>query len=57
MRVFKMRPSIGGPWLICSNPEEVAAMLMESDVPASYTVSVVQMPEEQFRSLPEFEGW
>lgn len=65
-RAWRMRPlhnheHKGDGWLYCVTVSEVAEMLSEmdsNDEPSdSYEIECIEMTQEQFDSLGEFDGW
>lgn len=56
--VYRMRPALGGPWLVCTSPADVAEMLAESDAPSSYEIEVDEMTQSEIDKIPDdFPGW
>jgi hypothetical protein len=56
VKVFLMRPDVGGQYLICERIEDVGEMLFESSG-NTFEVKCVDMTEEQLANAGDFDGW
>lgn len=56
---LKIRPKTYGQWLILplSNIDAVKAELEQSEAGEEYEILLVKMTEEEYKNLPEHEGF
>jgi len=61
LRLIKIRPAIGGSWLILEvHPDDFGGFAEEMRAAGPgerYTVEVAEMTRAELDALPEFEGW
>lgn len=57
MKVYKIQFDNGGAALIVSDPDEIHTIMDEADIGDVYTITVMEMTEQDFMVLGEFDGF